>query len=338
MDKFSKDGILARVGKMEQLAHIRRSVLDDGKGRGMRVFDVLNCGGISFSVCPDKGLDIANASFKGIPLAWISPNGAVGPAFYEKDGMGWLRSWSGGLLTTCGPMNVGGPCECGGLSHGLHGRFDHTPAENVNASCKWDGRGDYVMEITGEISSTSVFGEKLITSRTIRARFGVPEIEISDTTENASSSEMPFMLLYHVNLGYPFIDENSRIEAIEHAVAPQKDYPEEISSRWNVFRAPHRGIEEEVYYHDVPPSPNGFSSISVTSPSTGVRITVSSRKKELPYFIEWKMTGEKEYVLGIEPSNCYPEGQNSIRERGMLKMLQPGERIESRIVISAQEM
>ena len=31
--KFEKDEILPRVGRMEQLASIRRYVLDDGKGR-----------------------------------------------------------------------------------------------------------------------------------------------------------------------------------------------------------------------------------------------------------------------------------------------------------------
>ena len=34
ISKLSKDHIMRRVGRMEQLASIRRYVIDDGKGRG----------------------------------------------------------------------------------------------------------------------------------------------------------------------------------------------------------------------------------------------------------------------------------------------------------------
>ncbi|MEI6158107.1 MAG: DUF4432 family protein, partial [Atribacterota bacterium] len=38
-----------------------------------------------------------------------------------------------------------------------------------------------------------------------------------------------------------------------------------------------------------------------------------------------KMLGESEYVLGMEPGNCYPEGRSKEREAGRLVTLKPGE-------------
>ena len=52
-----------------QIAGVRTSVLDDGKGRGIRVADIYNGSGLEFTVLLDRGMDIGRASFKGVPLA-----------------------------------------------------------------------------------------------------------------------------------------------------------------------------------------------------------------------------------------------------------------------------
>ena len=135
---FSRKNIYGKVGAMRQLASVRRAVLDDGKGRGMRVVDVNNGGGWSFTVYPDRGMDIGEASFKGIPLVWLTP--ACGTAdSYEPENFNWLRSWGGGLLTGCGLLNVGGPCEAG-EAHGLHGRHLWCRARTATARFPATGR------------------------------------------------------------------------------------------------------------------------------------------------------------------------------------------------------
>jgi hypothetical protein len=45
----------------------------------------------------------------------------------------------------------------------------------------------------------------------------------------------------------------------------------------------------------------------------------------LPYFTEWKMIGKRDYVLGLEPGNCTPDGRDVLRKNGTLKFLQPEE-------------
>jgi len=55
---------------------------------------------------------------------------------------------------------------------------------------------------------------------------------------------------------------------------------------------------------------------------------VQYRQKELPKFTQWKMVGEGEYVLGMEPANCLVQGRAKERERGTLQFLEPGEKRE----------
>ena len=36
------------------------------------------------------------------------------------------------------------------------------------------------------------------------------------------------------------------------------------------------------------------------------------------------MMGEYDYVLGLEPGNCLPDGRDVMREKGYLQFLNPG--------------
>ena len=53
---LSKKNVMNRVGRMDQLAAIKRYAMEDGKGRGMRAFEVVNGSGLDFTVYPDRGL------------------------------------------------------------------------------------------------------------------------------------------------------------------------------------------------------------------------------------------------------------------------------------------
>ena len=48
-------------------------------------------------------------------------------------------------------------------------------------------------------------------------------------------------------------------------------------------------------------------------------------KDELPCFTEWKLMGKRDYVLGLEPGNCTPDGRDVLRKNGTLKFLSVGE-------------
>ena len=48
-------------------------------------------------------------------------------------------------------------------------------------------------------------------------------------------------------------------------------------------------------------------------------------KSQIPYMTEWKMMGERDYVLGLEPCTNKLEGRAVLRENGALHFIKPGE-------------
>lgn len=52
---------------------------------------------------------------------------------------------------------------------------------------------------------------------------------------------------------------------------------------------------------------------------------------------EWKMMGVHDYVLGLEPCNCTPDGRDVMRQQGRLKFLQPGESKTFEVMVKLYE-
>lgn len=335
--KFDKNVLSGKIGSMRQVAYIRRSILDDGKGRGMRIIDVNNGSGLSFTIYPDRGMDIGEANFKGTSLVWLPAEPAVA-ASYDPAGINWLRSWGGGMLTSCGLTNVGGPCEANGESHGLHGRLSHIPATEVNTSAYWDENGNYILTVTGKVVQSRVFGENLTLTRKISCTAGVNTITIEDSVENTGYNETPFMLLYHMNFGWPLVNENSFLSAPDHTVTPQGEVAAAGLNEWEKMQLPTAGFAEQVFYHDLPSDENGMSKISLINPDEKIKLTVGCRKTELPNLVQWKQMGKGEYVLGLEPANCLPENQNNNRVKGTLKTIAPGEVINHKVTVSLENI
>jgi hypothetical protein len=71
-------------------------------------------------------------------------------------------------------------------------------------------------------------------------------------------------------------------------------------------------------------------------------VALTYKAATLPHFIEWKMTGEGHFVLGLEPANCGLAGRKAQREAGTLHFLKPGEQeeflIELRVLDGVSEV
>ena len=118
-----------RIGDVSQLVSTKSARLSDGSEDGVRVIDARAAGGLSAMILADRGLDLGAVWAAGHQVSWQSTTGAVHPAYFTEPT--WLRSFHGGLLTTCGLQNVGLPSTDQGTSHGLHGRISNIPARNV---------------------------------------------------------------------------------------------------------------------------------------------------------------------------------------------------------------
>jgi hypothetical protein len=62
-------------------------------------------------------------------LTWLSSRGIVPPQLFPDKGLNWLRTFAGGLLTTCGLTHAGGPETDEFGERGLHGLISNIPAE-----------------------------------------------------------------------------------------------------------------------------------------------------------------------------------------------------------------
>ncbi len=329
-----------RVGNMDQVAGVRTVQLDDGKERPTRAALVHTGVGLEFAVLLDRCLDIASASYMGKAMGWRSKTGDVAPQYFEPEGLRWLRSYSGGLVTTCGLMNVGAPRpESALLGTGLHGRIGHTPAKDVKITQEWQGQ-DYVLSVTGTMRETVVFGENLTLTRTVSTKLGQTRFWIHDVVTNEGFDTIKYMLLYHCNIGWPAVDEGSEMISPSRLVAPRDAEAEEGKEDWYKVDAPIHKYAEKCYYHDMTPARDGTVTVAVVndgfiSGREGFGVYVKYNKKQLPRFVEWKQMGEQDYVIGLEPCNCGVEGRQIDEELGLLHSLRAGERSEFHLEFGA---
>ena len=149
MASFVLEEIKKRVGRIEQIFGLTKFTYSEGKAKGTDAVEVRTGGGLRYIVLPDRGMDIGLAEYKGVPFVHISPVGIVAPQFFEASGDEWLRSFTAGLLTTCGLDQVGNSCRVGASQYPLHGRIANIPAEQVAAISEETEDGRYQMSVSG---------------------------------------------------------------------------------------------------------------------------------------------------------------------------------------------
>lgn len=306
------------IGHDSQVYGIEEHRLVGGKGDGMRLLEINNGKGVELTVVLDRCADISRLRYKGVNLSYFSPCGYVAPAYYDAAGANWLKSFTAGYLTTCGLQAVGSPCTDEGEELPLHGSIANIPAEQVY----WlEEEGDLVVYAT--IRDEGIFAPKLRMSREIRVSLRSNEFSIQDTIENTGDTRQPFEILYHMNMGYPMLDEDSILEIPSAEVLPRDEHAAEDIGNWMHMMKPEAGYVERCYYHKFPDR-NGKAGIYQPKLGKGLEITFDA--EELDGFVEWKMMGVRDYALGLECGNCYPDGRDVMRQTGMLKFLEPGEK------------
>jgi hypothetical protein len=323
--------LLRRVGSLSQVAGVRLVTLGDGVERGVRVLEFRTGTGFAFDVVVDRAFDIGRCEHAGRPLSWLSSAGFTGPWYSEPEGLGWLRTFGGGLLTTCGLDHALFMAEDSAEqfhyppkpteTYGLHGRVSGRPARLVGYGERWDGD---VCTLYGEaeVLQTAVFGEQLLLRRRVEARVGESSLSIRDEVVNVGHDRTPHMLLYHVNVGWPVVDGGSELLVPATAVEPRGDHPVEGYRR---LEAPAAGFVEQVFEHELAADADGSVPVAVVNRGLGLGAYEVFRPDQLPHHFVWRMLGEGTYVVGIEPSTNRTAGRLDARRRGELIELDPGE-------------
>jgi Domain of unknown function (DUF4432) len=331
VSSYSRRELLSRVGRLDQAAGVRLVTLGDGSERGVRVLEFRSGSGFEFDVLVDRGFDIGRCAQAGRSLAWISPTGFPGPWFAEPDGLGFLRGFGGGFLTTCGLDHAFGPAEDTAEQfhypakpterYGLHGRASNIPARLVAYGERWEG-DECVLFADGEVRQAAVFGEHVLLRRRIEVRAGESRLTIRDEVTNEGFDPTTHMLLYHVNVGWPVVDDGAELVAAASSVRSRDGEPTE---GYGTFHGPVAGYVEQVFEHDLAAEPNGSVPVAVVNRVAGLGAFQVFRRDQLPFHFVWRMLGEGTYVVGIEPSTNRPAGRLDARQRGELIELEPGE-------------
>ncbi|HEU5430232.1 MAG TPA: aldose 1-epimerase family protein [Thermomicrobiales bacterium] len=328
---YGRRDLLNHVGRLQQIAGVRLLTLDDGVERGVRVLEFRTGTGFCFDVLVDRTMDVSRCEHNGRALGWQSATGFPGPWAYEPEALGWLRGFGGGLVTTCGLEHALFMAEDTAAHFhypakqterfGLHGRVSYLPARLTGYGERWDG-DQCTLWATGEIVQAAVFGEQFLLRRRIETRVGESRFHIHDEVENIGHARTPHMYLYHVNIGFPVLDDGAELLAPATNPVPRGDHD---VAGYTMFHGPTPDYVEEVTEHDVHGEPDGRVPVAVVNRALGLGAYEVFNRHQLPRHFIWRMLGEGTYAVGIEPSTNRPAGRLDARRRGELIELAPGE-------------
>jgi len=314
------------IGNPDQVAAAVASVVTDGPSAGCRALDLRAWDGIDVRLLPDRGFDAGAASYRGVPLAWISPVGEAGPIANPRE-LDWMRAFGGGLMVTCGLRNVGVPSE----GHGQHGDFSMQRAALLGLERTLER-----VTARARIAEVTALGVHLEVERTWTTHVGEGRLELSDVVRNRGREPAPALQLYHVNLGFPVWSEGATLELDATATHPRDEAAAPFAGTWHEAPGVVEGAVERVFEHEVAPGPDGWCTATVTGPEAGLAVTVRWEAAGLPRFWQWVHPAPGLGVLGLEPANCSVLGVAADRAAGRLPVLEPGQERTTRLEVLAR--
>jgi hypothetical protein len=334
--QYTREELLRRVGRLNQVGGVELLTLNEGRERGVRVLEFVTGSGLSFRSLVDRAMDIGFASYQGSSLSWLCNPGFPGPWYFEPEPLGMLRTFGGGLIFTGGLDHIFLPAEDSAEQYGypirpresypLHGRLSSVPARLASYGNRWEGDECHLFA-EGEIHQVSAYGESLLLRRRISSALGANDFQLRDEVENIGFHRTPHMLLYHINPGFPVLDEGSELLFDGEAIPIYKTADAVPPSP---FHGPRSGFVEQAYQLVPRPDPGGKVTIILANRAfgegRGLGIYVRYDCTQLPYCILWRMLGEGDYAIGIEPCTNPAKPRAEQRAAGQISFLEQGER------------
>ena len=280
-----------KISNLQQVASLRRYTLTEGREKGLDVLDCDN-GKIRFLLNVSKACDIMQLYHEGQNMSFISKNG------FTKREIPFLNRFEGGMLYTCGLDSVGGR-----EGYELHGTFHNTPAEIIRAECNENG-----IVVEAIIRDTALFGKNLVMKRKVSTAVFGDSVTLEDTLINEGYKAEEYCLLYHINVGYPMLDDGAKIVADVDSYTPRTEWAKQNEGTMYEMSAPVPNQEETCYFLKM-----NKPQISLVNEKVGKRFTVSYSGDTLLHFVEWKSMASGDYALGLEPCTTELDGRFKYR-------------------------
>ena len=297
-----------RISNFEQVASLRRYTMCEGKEAGLEVLDCNN-GKLRFLLNVSKACDVMQMYHEGQNLSFVSKNG------FTKRETPFLNRFEGGMLYTCGLDSVGGR-----EGYELHGTFHNTPAKITRAECDENG-----ITVEAFIRDTSLFGKHLVFKRRIFTAIGSESVSLTDTLINEGYADENYCLLYHINVGYPMLDEGARVVADVEKCESRTPWSEKNQATAFEMGGCVPGWEEVCYFLTL-----AKPEISLVNAKLGKSFTVSYSGDTLPHLVEWKSQACGDYAMGLEPCTTELDG------RFAYKTIKAGEKIEFAVTLTVK--
>lgn len=306
---------------------IRLRTLRGGESQGVVTVELCN-GPLTLTVVPTRGMSIHRGWYRQLPLEWRSPvPRLVHPALvdlHDRHGLGWLNGFNE-LLVRCGLGFNGPPGQDEGTHVTLHGRIGNLPAHRV--TCAIDTEGPGRITLTGVIDEVSMFGPCYRLTSSVSLVAGASTAEFTDEITNLGGSPAPLSLLYHINLGRPFLEAGARNAVACRAIAPRDARAAEGIATHERYEGPTADYAEQAYYYEPAADAEGWSTAVLHNAAGTAAFGVHYQTRQLPRFVVWKNTQSEAqgYVTGLEPAVNFPNFRGYERQHGRLPLLAPGD-------------
>jgi hypothetical protein len=327
---------------------IRKHTLRGGLRDGIDLVEVHN-GALSCSILPTRGMGLWRGEYRGNFLGWRAPVlGPVHPKFVhldERSGLGWLAGFDE-LLCRCGLSSNGPPGEdivtdkTGRVTRSkltLHGRIANQPAHYVEVRVNLDP--PHELSVIGHVEESCLFFPHLSLTTTYTTVPGSNRLVIHDMVENRGGEPAELQMLYHCNVGPPFLEAGSRVVAPIREMAPLTPRAAEGIDTFDTYSGPTAGFSEQVYCYELQQDSNGRTLALLYNAAADRGLALRWQHQPLPCLTVWRNCAAVEdgYVTGLEPGTNFPNLKTFERQQGRVRLLPPGGRWESNLSLEIHD-
>jgi hypothetical protein len=324
---------------------ICKRTLRGGLSDGVDVVE-LNNGLLSVSILPTRGMGVWRGRYRDLEIGWNSPvKRPVNPSFVDlsdRNGLGWLAGFNE-LFCRCGLSSNGPPgidtiVDAAGKRREnpltLHGKVANLPAHRVDV--RVDSAGDGLLTVRGEVDEASMFGPSLRLATTYEIAPGSNRLTIRDEIRNLSARPLEVQLLYHTNVGRPFLDAGAKLVLPVRQAAPRDPRAAEDATTWQTYRGPTPGYAEQCYYAELIGDDHEQTVVLLRNAAGDRGISLDYGIRALPCFTVWKCTQAEAdgYVTGLEPATNFPNFKTFERSHGRVITLAPQQSYATQLAFS----
>jgi len=320
---------------------IRMGRFWSGLSADVEVIDVCN-GPLSILVLPTRGMGIWQARLNGLTLGWNAPlKQPIHPQFVNlqnRNGLGFLEGFNE-LICRCGLAFNGPPGHDDGARSPLesditlHGRIANLPASQIELFVNEE---EQTVGVTGVVEECCLFGTQLRLRSTLSSKIGSSSFTILDEVTNFGPDTAEMQLLYHTNIGEPFLGAGSALECPAGRVVPRDGRAAEGVQSYAECLGPTPGYAEQVYYYNLLSDQQDRTLVLLKNAGGDHGVSLEFNKRELPCFAFWKCTQDEQagYVAGLEPATNFPNFKAFERHHGRVVEIASGETYSARLQLN----